>query len=141
MNLEQYSISESAPSPEEFIRLRVKVGWDSIEPDIARKSLEKSLFHVSVRKGDELIGMGRVLGDGFMYFYIQDVVVDPRFHGKGIGHSLMNSIEDYLSRAAPNGATIGLFAAKGKETFYKPYGFIERNGENLGRGMCRFVRR
>ncbi|WP_281246192.1 hypothetical protein [Rheinheimera pacifica] len=36
--------------------------------------------------------------------------------------------------------TIGLLAAKGKEPFYRHYGFIERDGVELGKGMCRFVR-
>lgn len=52
----------------------------------------------------------------------------------------MIRVETYLATACPTGATVGLLAAKGKEPFYRRYGFIERDGTELGKGMCRFVR-
>jgi len=93
-----------------------------------------------VRLDGKLIGMARVVGDGFMYFYIQDVIIDPDYQGRGIGHAIMTRVEAYLAKACTTGATVGLLAAKGKEPFYRRYGFIERDGVELGKGMCRFVR-
>jgi|TARA_R100001509_G_scaffold125429_1_gene78944 ribosomal protein S18 acetylase RimI-like enzyme len=135
-----YIINDVAPTAEEYTALRCEVGWDSVDLVVAQKSLNSSLFHVSARDDKKLIGMARVVGDGFMYFYIQDVVVAPEYQGQGIGRMLMSRVESYLSKACQVGATVGLLAAHGKEAFYRSYGYIERDGTNLGKGMCRFVR-
>lgn len=135
-----YIISDEAPTAKEYLALRCQVGWDSVDLWVVQKSLDSSLFHVSVREQKKLIAMARVVGDGFMYFYIQDVVVAPRYQGRGIGRMLMSRVESYLSKECAAGSTVGLLAAQGKEAFYRSYGYIERDGTNLGRGMCRFVR-
>ncbi|MCP1339600.1 GNAT family N-acetyltransferase [Idiomarina sp. M1R2S28] len=136
-----YIINDEPPTAREYLELRGKLGWDSVEQNIAKKSLDNSLFNVSIRHAENLIGMARVVGDGFIYFYIQDVLVSPEYQGYGIGRVLMERVENYLSKACPEGSTIGLLAAKGKEAFYQNYEFIARDGENLGKGMCRFVRK
>ncbi|GAB3029001.1 GNAT family N-acetyltransferase [Bowmanella dokdonensis] len=135
-----YKIDEKAPDAAEFNSLREKVGWGSLDLVLAKSSLEHSLYHVVIREGVRLIGMARVVGDGYLYFYVQDVVVDPKYQGQGIASRLMDSIESYLAKTAKPGATVGLFAARGKEGFYRRYGYLERNGEPLGKGMCRFIR-
>jgi ribosomal protein S18 acetylase RimI-like enzyme len=136
---EKYSIKLESPSTEEFLSLRSEIGWGELGFNLAKTSLNNSLFHVIVRNKLQLIAMGRVVGDGAMYFYIQDVVVDPSYQNSGIGSALMEQIENYLSLAAKKGSTVGLLAAKGKEAFYARYGYISRSSETLGSGMCRFV--
>ena len=139
MNSDNYSIKLESPSIEEFLNLRNKIGWADLEYDLAESSLNNSLFHVIVRDKSQLIGMGRVVGDGAMYFYIQDVIVDPSYQNSGVGSALMACIENYLSVAAKKGSTIGLLAAKGKESFYIRYGYASRPNDSLGNGMCKFV--
>ena len=139
MTANPYTIALASPAAAEYSDLRSKVGWNKIEASMAEASLANSLFHVTVRDQDKLIGMGRVVGDGVMYFYIQDVVVDANYQGQGIGHMLMEAIEHYLAGAVKPGSTIGLLAAKGKENFYTRYGYIERPNEALGNGMCKFI--
>jgi len=139
MSNDRYIIKLESPSPEEFSMLRNKIGWGEVDVNLAKDSLDNSLFHVTIRDKSKLIGMGRVVGDGAMYFYIQDVVVDPNYQNKGIGSALMTKIEIYLLVSARKGSTIGLLAAKGKEAFYAKYGYTQRPNDSLGNGMCRFV--
>ena len=139
MNTGKYSLKLESPSIEEFLNLRNKIGWGELDFNMAKTSLENSLFHVIIRDQSQLIGMGRVVGDGAMYFYIQDVIVDPSYQNSGVGAILMRQIESYLSVAAKKGSTIGLLAAKGKEAFYTHYGYILRPSNSLGNGMCKFV--
>ncbi|WDE08138.1 GNAT family N-acetyltransferase [Thalassomonas viridans] len=106
---------------------------------MAKTSLANSLFHVVLRQQDKLIAMGRVVGDGAMFFYIQDVIVDPGYQRQGLGHIIMENIEAYLQKSVKKGSTIGLLAAKGKEAFYRRYGYQDRSGEVLGLGMCKFI--
>jgi ribosomal protein S18 acetylase RimI-like enzyme len=136
---DKYSIKLESPSIEEFLNLRDKIGWGELDFNLAKTSLNNSLFHVIVRDKSQLIGMGRIVGDGAMYFYIQDVIVDPSYQNSGVGSALMEHIENFLSVAAIKGSTIGLLAAKGKEDFYTRYGYMLRPSNSLGNGMCRFV--
>ena len=132
-------IENSEPQIDEFIKLRADVGWGETPNDLAKAAIKNSLFHVVARKDKKLIGMARVVGDGAMFFYIQDLIVSPDFQNNGIGNLLMQSIESYLSQVALSGSTIGLFSAKGKESFYLRYGYSARTGSPLGLGMCKFV--
>ncbi|KGJ94611.1 GCN5-related N-acetyltransferase [Colwellia psychrerythraea] len=138
MSTAKFCLKLESPSVEDFLILRSKVGWGNLDALLAERSLSNSLFHVAIYHDDQLVGMGRVVGDGAMYFYIQDVVVEPSYQKLGIGAALMASIEDYLSNATTQGATIGLLAAHGKEAFYSRYGYILRPNDVLGHGMCKF---
>ena len=135
----RFQVKKASPTTQEFLALRAKIGWQSMSIDDARSSLNNSLFHVVIYDSSELVGMGRVVGDGVMHFYIQDVVVAPNYQGFGLGAALMNEIESYLSNVAKQGATIGLLAAKGKEAFYERFNYIERPNASLGHGMCKFI--
>jgi GNAT superfamily N-acetyltransferase len=132
-------VSFNPPSVEDFCHLRNLVGWGEIGYVLAQESLLNSLFHACIYSKHKLLAMGRVLGDGYMYFYIQDLIVHPDFQGQGLGKVVIEHIETYLSRAAQKGSTVGLFAANGMENFYTPYGYKKRTGEPLGQGMCKFI--
>ncbi len=134
-----YKIHHNRPEVNEFIRLRKTIDWGEIDFELAKNSLHNSLFDVSIYDQDRLIGFGRVVGDGHLYFYLQDVIVAPSHQNKGVGALVMKEIESYLSATARKGATIGLLAAGGKEAFYLKYGYQERTGDPLGKGMCKFV--
>ena len=134
-----YAISFKQPTVGQYLRLRADAGWDEVDAGLVRAGLDNSLFTVVLHKHQELIGMGRVVGDGALFFYIQDLIVDKNCQGQGLGALLMQHIENYLDMTARKGATIGLFAAKGKERFYTRFGYLPRSGDNLGLGMCKFV--
>lgn len=116
----------------EYQHLRNTTGWPNIEDEKVAKALDHDLFSVCVLENDKIIGMGRVIGDAAIYFYIQDVIVHPNYQGKGIGRLIMDTIEDYLEKEAGNNAFIGLMAAEGVKDFYKKYGFSERPGNRPG---------
>jgi Acetyltransferase (GNAT) family. len=66
---------------------------------------------------NDIIGFGRVIGDGGIYLYIQDVIVLPEFQGQGIRKYIMNAIKDYLNIHNLNihtfpGTFVDLMAAK-----------------------------
>jgi len=135
----EQQVAAQAPAVEEYLKLRERVGWTSITADLATSALANSLYHVTIREQERLIAMARVVGDGALFFYLQDVVVDPEYQNSGVGHTLMESVENYLAKIAESGATIGLFAAVGNEDFYSRYGYVRRDGAELGFGMCKFV--
>lgn len=139
MQLADIRFIEQAPKASDFVALRALIGWGTTPVELAQSSIDSSLYTVSAYHGEQLVATGRVVGDGYMYFYIQDVIVHPDSQGLGLGAKIMEYIESYLSKVCNKGATVGLFAAKGKEGFYQKFDYIERSGEPLGKGMCRFV--
>jgi GNAT superfamily N-acetyltransferase len=133
-----YQIIEKLPSPEEYLYLRQLVGWNLLERDVVEKALPASLYCVCAVVDRTVIGMARIIGDGGLAYYIQDVIVIPEYQRKGIGTQLMNKIMEYIRTNAYNNSVIGLMAAKGKEPFYTRYGFTIRPDSNLGSGMTIF---
>ena len=83
--------------------------------------------------------MVRVVGDGALFFYIQDIVVAPTHQKLGIGAVLMEHIESYISENAEQGSTVALMAAQGKEDFYHRYGYQQRPTAMLEHGICKFL--
>jgi GNAT superfamily N-acetyltransferase len=79
-----------------------------------------------------VVACGRIVGDGGMYFYVQDVIVAPVYHGRGLGAQIMDAMIDYLRRTARPGAFVGLMAAQGAEGFYERYGFRRRPDDRPG---------
>ncbi|QVK21786.1 GNAT family N-acetyltransferase [Mycoplasmatota bacterium] len=59
------------------------------------QALEKALYVYSAWDGEKLVGLIRSVGDGLTIFYIQDLLVDPNYQGKGIGTKLL---EDTLKK-------------------------------------------
>ena len=132
---DEYTLSERAPTLDEYSRLRDAVGWGAVEPAALEIGLRHSLFSVCVLHQGEVIGCGRIVGDGGIYFYLQDIVVLPEFQGRGLGRRIMDAVMSYLQARARAGAFIGLMAARGVSGFYEKYGFAQRPTEQYGPGM------
>ena len=116
---------------EDFIRLRIEAGFAEIPVEHVKKALQNGLINVSAIYNGELVGMGRLVGDGAMYWYLQEIIILPQFQRKGIGTMIVNHLVDYAKANSVTGkfTTIGGVSAKGKEPFYEKMGFdIISNG-------------
>lgn len=125
-------IEHRLPTVNEYTRLRSLVGWWEIDKNAADAALINSLFSVVAIEHDTAVGLGRIIGDGGLYFYIQDLIIHPDFQNKGLGKSLMKKLMDYIMANAKSGAFIGLMAAKGLEKYYEPFGFKARDKDAPG---------
>jgi predicted GNAT family N-acyltransferase len=128
-------VTEDRPAVEEFIALRLMMGWGAIDEATARQTIDNATFTVCMRRNGRLLGLARVVGDGVLYFYISDVIVHPDLQGGGHGMTLMNAVVAYLKRAAKPGATIALVPTKGRESFYERVGFVRCPNGMFGAGM------
>lgn len=75
----------------------------------------------SLKDDAEQIGFARVLTDDGCYAIVVDVVIDPRFQRKGLGHWLMSAIS---SHPRFEGAVLILWTADQVE-FYKACGLTQ----------------
>ena len=132
-------IDQRVATPEEYRRLCEAVGWgDVMNFDAAARALPGSLYGVVAVDGGEVGGMGRVVGDGEIFFYVQDVAVLPSHQGRGAGRAILEALVGWVREHAPDKALLGLFASRGTEGFYRRHGFVVPTGDV---GMFQVVRR
>ncbi len=127
-----YRIEERSIHPEDYLQIRATTSWRSFDRQVVEKALANDLYAVSVYHQDRLVGIGRVIGDGAIYFYIQDIIVIPGYQSRGVGTFIMEQIERFLKTAAPQHAFIGLMAAEGVLRFYQKFGYRPRPEDRPG---------
>ena len=123
---DSFQIVERVPAVSEYLTLREAAGWGRVDEHLAERGLAGALFTVCALHEGNVVGCARVIGDGALYFYLQDVIVLPRFQGRGLGKRLMEPIMRYLDEHALPGSFAGLMAAEGVTDFYRQFGFAVR---------------
>ena len=96
----QYELVDNVLSAEDFIRLKVATGFIDRPLQQVEKALKNGLFNVSAVCDGKTIGMGRLVGDGAMYWYLQEIIVLPEYQGKGIGKSIVNRLIEHIKSEA-----------------------------------------
>jgi GNAT superfamily N-acetyltransferase len=127
-----YAVIERAPTVAEYCKLRIGAGLTAKDPLAAEVGLAHTLYGVCIEHRGEAIGMGRVIGDGGVFFDIVDIAVMPNHQKKGLGKAIMDALMSYIRRTARPTAWISLMAGPGVEEFYKRYGFITRGADRPG---------
>ena len=129
--------NEIKPFTDDYIELRKKVGFFDLSVDQAYRSLNNALRVFCAYDGERLAGMGRLIGDGAVICYIQDVMVDPEYQGHGIGKNIVKRLIDCATSMVMPGTQmyLGLMSVKGTEEFYERLGFIKRPNERFGSGL------
>lgn len=124
-----------------YLFLRKSVGWKLLTEKQAEMAIKGSLLTVVAYDKYKPVGMGRIVGDGAVICYIQDLIVIPEYQEKGVGNLIMESLIDYVKEIQLPGTQImlDLMCAIGRESFYKKYGFIARPTDKLGPGMIRYI--
>jgi len=120
---EDYSLLAETPSPEDYLRLRIMAGLTPKTAEGAAAGLPNTVFAVVVRKASKVVGMGRVIGDGRLFFQVVDIAVLPEHQGQGLGKAIVGALVDHLRATAPKGAYVSLMADGEAHRLYAQYGF------------------
>lgn len=118
-----YELSAETPPAGDYLRLRVAAGLSRKSPEGAAMGLANSWHAVVVRHGGEIVGMGRVIGDGGLFFMVVDIAVEPAHQGRGLGKAIMAALVERLRAAAPSRAHVALIADGEAHRLYAQYGF------------------
>lgn len=136
------TLVENSITTSEYLKMRESVGWRKLSDKQATQAIERSLFFVkAVDEAGNIVGIGRIVGDGAVICYIQDLIVDPSQQGKNIGSMIIKRLIAYVEELREENTTmmLCLMCAKGREPFYEKHGFIARPTDNLGPGMIQFL--
>ena len=127
-------LERRVPTLEEHRALSLAVGWtDAFDWDSMQGSLDASLAGAVVLDDGQAVGMGRLVGDGVKYFYVQDMAVAPSHQRRGVGDLVMKALMEHVAQVAPSYAFVGLFATAAGERLYRAHGFDVPGMTGLGR--------
>ncbi|MBR4896805.1 MAG: GNAT family N-acetyltransferase [Clostridia bacterium] len=106
----------------ELERLFLSVNWSSGHfPDKLVTAMRGFRTVFSAWDGDRLVGMVCAMDDGIMNAYVHYLLVDPEYHGRTIGRTLMEMVKekyrDYLR--------IAVIAYDDERAFYENCGFVK----------------
>ena len=76
---------------DDVLHLYQAVGWTNYthQPQMLEKALSYSLAIYLAHDGDAVVGLVRLVGDGFSSVFVQDLIVLPSYQRQGIGSALM----------------------------------------------------
>lgn len=125
---------------EDVLHLYQAVGWTNYthQPEMLEQALSRLLAIYVARDGDTVVGLIRLVGDGFSSVLVQDLIVLPSYQRQGIGSSLMKeALEDFKEAYQVQLATeqteknVGFYRSMGFETLstYDCTGMIWVNRE------------
>lgn len=130
------SFEHRLPTVDEHGSLADSVGWsDHFDSGSIGASIAGSSFGVVALKDGEAVGMGRVVGDGVHYFYLQDIIVRPDHSDDGLGSQIVGHLLDRIAATAPTEAFVGLFSSPEAVDLYREFRFTTTDMT----GMHRFV--
>ena len=82
---------ERSVSIDDVLHLYQAVGWTNYtnQPQMLEQALTHSLATYLARDGEKIVGLVRLVGDGFSSVFVQDLIVLPTYQRQGIGSALM----------------------------------------------------
>ena len=127
---------------DDVLHLYQAVGWTNYtnQPQMLAQALTHSLAIYLARDGEEIVGLVRLIGDGFSSVFVQDLIVLPSYQRQGIGSTLMKqALADYKDAYQVQLATdesektLGFYHSLGFETLssFQCTGMIWVNRKNL----------
>ena len=93
---------ENALCYDDYRRLRESVGWHNYARAQTENALSRSLYTVVAEDANQVVGMGRLIGDG-LYYLIIDIVVQPDYQQKGIGSKMIDMLVNFVDKETPVG--------------------------------------
>lgn len=111
---------------DEYNNLRKAYNMPVRNREASKIGLKNSFFMVCLRLKDregELIGMGRVIGDGGCFYNVVDIAVHPDYQNKKLGSYIMWEIKKYLDVNIPKDSYVNLIADFPADKLYKKFGF------------------
>lgn len=125
----------------DVLHLYQAVGWTNYthQPQMLEKALSHSLAIYLALDGDAMVGLVRLIGDGFSSVFVQDLIVLPSYQRQGIGSALMKeALGDFKDAYQIQLATeqteknLGFYRSLGFETLstYDCTGMIWVNRKN-----------
>lgn len=113
---------------EDVLPLYDSVGWTAYtdDPETLLKALRGSSFVVAAWDGERLIGLARAISDDTTIMYLQDILVAPSHHRRGVGKALAEAALDRYRHVRQK--VLLTDSDPAQKQFYESLGFSEVGG-------------
>jgi GNAT superfamily N-acetyltransferase len=98
--------------------LREKAGGAAVE-----LAMQNSIFAVCAEVVSQIVGCGRVIGDGGLHLYLTDIIVHPDYQRRGIGSLIVTQLMTYVESTPYQNLLIAVLPTPGLAGFYAKHGF------------------
>jgi len=144
----QYVVIEGLPTPQLYHDLRKLAGMTPPPLEAVPKSLANSfacivayerkhmLSDTTPGPNQDVVAMGRLVGDGALFLILVDVAVHPDHQRRGLGKRIVQKLVDYVDEHAPL-AYVSMVADPPAQKLYPKYGFKDVKPSV---GMYRMIR-
>ena len=105
----------------EVVELYRANGWSSADvPERLMPALLNSDTLVTARFGEQLIGIGNAISDGYLVVYYPHILVSPSFQGLGVGRRMMELMQSkykdfHQQMLTADGEAVDFYTALGFE--------------------------
>ena len=110
---------------DEYLEVIESVGFKTYSRAQVEKALKNTMYMVKAVLNNEVVGIGRVVGDYSIVCSLTNICVKPEYQGKGIGLMIVNKLKNMVEESVKVGEKmqIELIPTAGNEGFYQKAGF------------------
>lgn len=134
-------LSERLPEMAELVELYDSVGWSAYtrDPDELMASIAGSSLVLVARRSGELVGLIRVISDGYTIAYVQDILVRAAEQNSGVGSGMLREVLERYGHVRQ--VVLLTDTEESQRAFYERHGFTEAHDHDPGlRSFVRMLR-
>ena len=107
--------------PNELKYMRELVSWNKpITINQYKKGLDNTMCKVLIKNDKDIIGLGRLVGDNSCKGLLSDIIVNPKYQGKGYGKIIVTNLIEQVKNLLNEGEVFQIEAVPtcGNRDFY-----------------------
>ena len=110
------------PTAAEYESVVASVGFRGHDHAAVEIALTNTPYCVCAVDGNEVIGLGRIIGDGAISFLLTNVMVRPSYQRRGIGSRIVRALCDAVEALPYCNIVVEVVPLPGLQSFYERLG-------------------
>jgi predicted N-acetyltransferase YhbS len=124
------------PTVAEYESVVASVGFRSHDHEAIEVALANTFLSVCAVDAGEVVGLGRIVGDGAISFLLTNVMVRPSHQRRGIGSLIVGALCQSMEDLPYRNVVVEVVPLPGSQSFYEQQGF--RASSTAPPGMIRW---
>ena len=112
-----------SPTVEEFAAVTAAVGFKAHPPEAIRTGLANTWCAVCAVVDSNVVGLGRIVGDGALHFYVTGIMVVPAHQRQGVGAAVVEALLAKVKQVRFANVLVEALPLPGLASFYARFGF------------------
>lgn len=129
-------IVERRPTVDEYEAIVASVGFRTHDRAAAEIALANTVFAVCAIEDRQIVGVGRIVGDGAISFLLTNVMVRPSHQRRGIGTRIVQSLCGLMEKVPYKNVVLEVVGTPQSQGFYERFGFTA--SRNAPPGMVKW---